>query len=125
MVGGCTNSLWRKSWLSSKRFRDQYNLRRTHCRPSPAFVLKTNLDILAEGSRLILIVWFVWTAKTNWILPRQSCQDKLAFSEIICQDKLTCIKTIFRDNLDIKKTILSWIFIQPVDCLFWLKFYFG
>ena len=47
---------------------------------APVFLLKTNLYILLGGSKNVLTVWFVWTGKTNLILPRQNCQDKLELS---------------------------------------------
>ena len=44
---------------------------------TPVFVLKTNLDILAGGSRHVLVVWFVWIMKTNLHLARQTAKTNL------------------------------------------------
>ena len=71
---------------------------------APVFVLKTNLDNLTGGSRHVLVVWFVWSSKTNSLFARQNCQDKLAFCKTNCQDKLAFSKTKRQDNLPFIRT---------------------
>ena len=62
-------------------------------RLAPVFVLKTNLDILAGGSRHVLVVWFVWIMKTNLLFARQTVKTNLLFARQNCQDKLASTKT--------------------------------
>ena len=70
---------------------------------APVFVLKTNLDNLTGGSRHVLVVWFVWSSKTNLLFARQNCQDELAFCKTNCQDKLAFCKTNCQDALAFSK----------------------